>query len=383
MPLLDMALLPDTVLMRTLGRALTLRRNFGGETEAGFVAWLATRLPVTMIDASGNLHVDTRSGPLHRTMFTAHTDTVHSTDGSNNVHVDGAVWRAGVGSALGADDGAGVALLCYMVDAGIPGYYLFFRGEERGGVGSKWLAKEMPGLFKGIDRAVAFDRKGCHDVITHQKGRRCASDEFAWALADQLGDGGHWFMPDATGVYTDTAEFSHLVHECTNVSVGYKNQHGEHEEQDITFLNFLASRVLEVKWDELPIVRVPESPGKYGNYASISRDISRIMSCGFNSNEVGVDALEANRATRRDIDQDLSSELMEALKDAQEGDLQDLMDLIAMNELPLDPVFALRQMDNKRLTEGHLSTAIKDLLEGRPDTWILNALYSTACQASP
>ncbi len=383
MPLLDLAVLPDTVLMRALGRALTLRRNFGGETEAGFVAWLGNRLPVTMIDAAGNLHVDMRTGPQNRTMFTAHTDTAHSDGGPNSVHVDGVFWRAGVGAALGADDGAGVALLCHMIDAGMPGYYLFCRGEERGGVGSKWIAAEMHGLFKDIDRAVAFDREGCHDVITHQAGRRCASDEFAWALADQLGAGDHWFMPDTTGVYTDTAEFTHLVPECTNISVGYKNQHGDNEEQDIAFLNFLATRVLEVKWDELPVLRTPAAHSRNAQNSHISRNMSRLMRFGFNSDDDCGKEAKAPALPLCGKGKSEPSELMDALGDAQDGDFLDLMDLIAMNELPLDPVLALCLMDKRRLTEKHLTTAVKDLLEGRPSTGILNALYDVACHGHP
>jgi hypothetical protein len=44
-------------------------------------------------------------------------------------------------SCLGADDAAGVWLLCEMIRAGIPGLYVFHRNEERGGRGAEFFAK--------------------------------------------------------------------------------------------------------------------------------------------------------------------------------------------------------------------------------------------------
>ena len=258
LPKLDVSTLPSNIFWRVLGQAVTLKRDYESATEAAFVAWLARQVHVTMIDAAGNLHVDTRTLPEHRSMFTAHTDTVHSSGGPNTVRIDGKFWRADKGAALGADDGSGCAILAYMIETGVPGYYVFFRGEERGGVGSSWLAKEMPGLFSEIDRAIAFDRAGYADVITHQAGGRCCSDVFAQALADQLSTDTDWYMPCNGGVYTDTAEFIELIPECTNISVGYKNQHGDREEQDVEFLWDLAKRCVAVQWDNLPTERDPK-----------------------------------------------------------------------------------------------------------------------------
>lgn len=258
LPKLDVSTLPSNIFWRVLGQAVTLKRDYESATEAAFVAWLARQVHVTMIDAASNLHVDTRTLPEHRSMFTAHTDTVHSSGGPNTVRVDGKFWRADKGAALGADDGSGCAILAYMIEMGVPGYYVFFRGEERGGVGSSWLAKEMPALFSEIDRAVAFDRAGYADVITHQAGGRCCSDVFAQALADQLSTDTDWYMPCDGGVYTDTAEFIGLIPECTNISVGYKNQHGDREEQDVEFLWGLAKRCVAVQWDNLPTERDPK-----------------------------------------------------------------------------------------------------------------------------
>jgi hypothetical protein len=243
----------------TLARAVQARRGAGSYGEQEFVAWLSHILPVNMIDGAGNLHVDLRRDGA-ATLFTAHTDTVHHDHGMdknktyNSVRVDGDFWRAD-GDVLGADDGAGVALLVHMIGAGVPGYYIFFRGEECGGLGSKWLAENMPDLCGEFDRAVAFDRAGYSDVITHQGRQRCCSDAFADALAAALTTEGDWFVPDATGVYTDTAELTHLIPECTNVSVGYFRQHSVHEYQNIAFLQRLAEQVVKIDWDALPTAR--------------------------------------------------------------------------------------------------------------------------------
>ena len=266
----------DSTLMDTLGRALTLRRQHGSMTEARFVSWLINRLPVTAIDEHGNIHVDLRD-TTSRTLFTSHTDTVHHGGGANTVRVDTVAepgqtfWRADTGAALGADDGAGIALMHHMIDQRVAGYYIFFRGEECGGVGSKGLAKSQPDLLKQFDRAVAFDRAGYYDVITHQSGGRCASDEFAQALADQLnGAGDNMFCPDNGGVYTDTAEFTHLIPECTNLSVGYFQQHGDREHQNVTFLQKLADALCRVQWDDLPTQRTAgrETYSRYAGYTS-------------------------------------------------------------------------------------------------------------------
>lgn len=217
------------------------------------------------IDGAGNLHVDARAG-VSRTLFTSHTDTCHRNSGNepNPVYEDrepsgDVIWRAAPGLCLGADDGAGVALMAGMIDHGVPGYYIFFRGEEQGGVGSSWLAENMPTLLGQFDRAIAFDRAGYSDVITHQGGSRCASDAFAHALAAALtpDDFSMAYTPDSTGVYTDTAEFTDLIPECSNISTGYKAQHGDGEWQNVSFLQRLFAQLLTVQWETLPTERDP------------------------------------------------------------------------------------------------------------------------------
>lgn len=177
-------------------------------------------------------------------LWSCHTDTVHHKDGRQKLRIADGVMTLrhsfGRGHCLGADDGAGVFLMTEMVKAGIPGLYIFHAGEEMGGLGSRWIAKETPKLLSGIKYAVAFDRKDYSSVITHQ-GARCCSDEFAVSLGNKLG--AHYRCDD-TGLFTDTANYTGLVGECTNVSVGYFNEHCDSESLDVRYLLRLRSALL-------------------------------------------------------------------------------------------------------------------------------------------
>lgn len=392
LPILDVSKLPSTTLMRTLAQALTLRRDYGSTTEAAFVGWLANRLPVTLIDAAGNLHVDLRTEPHHRTMFTSHTDTVHFGGGRNKVHVDGNFWRASEGSALGADDGAGIALMCHMIEAGVPGYYLFCRGEERGGVGSTWLAKEMKSVFKNIDYAIAFDRAGYDDVITHQSCGRCCSNKFADELSRVLSTEIDWFSPSSSGVYTDTAEFVDMVPECTNISVGYKYQHGDEEQLDVVFLERLAERLVQINWDALPVDRDPTKPEPRVRYYWPPAAGTGISDAGewTDPDPVGA-AIKAEGARRvatangteededeiEDQDED-EFYLMVALEAAVEGDFRDLLNMIAEHSFPSDPDTVLPLFSARRLGVIHLEEAMDELGQGFTANEVLEHLSVTA-----
>jgi len=249
---------PTEEMMHVLERALSVKRRASSEGEMAFVAWLARRLPITAIDEAGNVHVDMRTKPAHKTLFVAHTDTMHRGTGPNLVDKSTSQWKADGDDVLGADDGAGVAVLCGLIKAGVPGYYIFTRSEERGGVGAIHLSLEHAELLVGFDRAVAVDRKDVFSVITHQFAGRCCSTAFADALCDELNALGMMMMPDDTGVYTDTAEFMELIPECTNISAGYNREHTPHESLDTEYLQQLLAAMVQVKWDALPVERDPE-----------------------------------------------------------------------------------------------------------------------------
>jgi hypothetical protein len=120
--------------------------------------------------------------------------------------------------------------------------------------------------------AIAFDRRGVGDVITEMFCGRTCSDTFAKALADGLNetnatamqnpDRVNWltplrYKPDDTGSFTDTANYTRLIPECTNVSVGYEHEHGPDEILDTWHLKTLRSTTIKLfkAGIELPVER--------------------------------------------------------------------------------------------------------------------------------
>ncbi len=191
-----------------------------------------------------------------RTMFTSHFDTACK-DSKPVTHVVNKNYIKTDGTTiLGADDKAGVTVMLYMIKNKIPGLYYFFVGEEVGCVGSGLAAKYLN--FKGnYDRCISFDRRDTFSVITHQSSSRCCSDDFAVQLANELNKSGMIYKKDDSGVYTDSAEFTIDIPECTNLSVGYYKEHTVDEHQDIEHLTELAKACLLVNWESLVTKRDP------------------------------------------------------------------------------------------------------------------------------
>lgn len=382
LPLLDLSKLPKRALMQTLGQSLVIKRASGTMAEAGFVGWLVryinqiSEAGVHMIDEAGNIHVDLRRDEQDRTLFTAHTDTVHhntdktsEADTINLVRIDGDIWRAD-GDVLGADDGAGCALLMHMIECNVPGYYIFFRGEEVGGVGSGWLAKHGVSLLSQFDHAVAFDRAYEYDIITHQAGGRCCSEAFADALAEALttDDAALMFAPSSGGVFTDTANFTDIIPECTNVSVGYEFQHSDRELQNVAFLQRLAAQLLLVDWSSLPVQRDPNVyESKYGGgsnkmdayyadyYESLADKWQEFSDSGV---------------------QDAEYKLMEALEDYIDvGTSANLAKLVAELIYPEEPHLAAKTMDMRKLDVDWAGTHLDALYNGFAALEVADDIY--------
>ena len=131
----------------------------------------------------------------------------------------------------------------------------FHSGEERGGIGSSALAAASGDWLRAnFDRAIAIDRRGTRDIITHQAGGRCCSDAFARALAAALTLG---HAPSSAGIYTDTAEYVDHIGECTNISAGYTREHTQAETVDVGYVLRLTAALLATDVESLPTVRVP------------------------------------------------------------------------------------------------------------------------------
>lgn len=175
-------------------------------------------------------------------------------------------------STLGADDKVGVFLCLKMILEKIPGLYAFHIGEECGGIGSLFLTKNHKQRFEKIKRAIAFDRAGYTDVIEHQRGGRCCSTEFGKALAELLNTNMPKFEKYNAGIhgsFTDTANYRDIIPECTNISVGYFNQHGVNEHLDYVWLmHILLPAVLKADFNSLPTVRDPKKVETYTTYGN-------------------------------------------------------------------------------------------------------------------
>jgi len=248
-----------------LQELLQLKRPHGGEGEqrAREMVMRAVVLGGRLytVDSAWNIRVQV--GADNGLVFAAHLDTVHRTDGrlylaqveaTHEVMAfsDPECTKADV---LGADDAAGVYILLRMIAAGVQGTYLFFVGEEVGGVGSSSFVQANPNF--SANAVISFDRRGTGDVITHQGMHRTCSDEFAEALCNALPAYLN-YRPSDQGVYTDSKEFAHIVPECTNISVGYYNEHTSSEYLDLVHLEALADACCRLGWGSLPIQRVPE-----------------------------------------------------------------------------------------------------------------------------
>ena len=350
-----------SILHKTLARALSVKRPHNTPAVSDFTEWLFNALPAelksfTSVDGAGNLHIDNRIAGS-KTLFIAHVDTVHKEIGANKIRKTATHWYAD-GAPLGADDGAGVAMLMHLIHADVKGYYIFSQGEECGGIGAKHIATHHTDLLAQFDRAIAFDRRGIDSVISHQGMSRCASDVFCEALANDLNafDDTLMYSPDDTGVYTDTAEFTDIIPECTNISVGYYSEHGDQENLDIVHFEALSKAVLKVVWDSLPTDRDPTVP-EYKTYK---------YNTGWWSN-YGVygDATTHNKQVDskyfgvwQDDDYWQTEDLIDGLYDAMVGNYDFLLEQISEAVYPEQPDLALRFLNRRLLTDELLQEAL-------------------------
>lgn len=219
-------------------------------------------------DEYGNYYINI--GDKTSTMFTSHLDTADRSQSKVKHVLDENIIKTDGSSILGADDKAGMTILLYMIENKVPGLYYFFIGEERGCVGSSKLSKNWKNseFSEYITKCVSFDRRGTDSVITEQFYGKCCSNEFALELSNQLNalDINFKYMPDPTGIYTDSAQFTSIVSECTNISVGYYNEHTTSERQDILHLERLCEAVCKLDWENLPIFGVVTKNYGYEDY---------------------------------------------------------------------------------------------------------------------
>lgn len=242
--------------IETIIAMLSYRRPAGSASEMAFIKKFIIPLGAKM-DKHGNWRL--RIGDKPTMLWSSHTDSVHCSEGYQKVDYDGkfiSLPASSKSSCLGADCAAGVWIMSEMIKAKVPGLYVFHFAEEIGCVGSHAIVDKEPGLLKGIQAAIAFDRRGTAEVITHQ-GVRTASDAFAKSMALQLPSR---FKPSDKGMLTDTKHYRGLVPECTNISVGYYNEHKPHEALDTHHLIELRNHMVKFDQTKVVIERDPLAP---------------------------------------------------------------------------------------------------------------------------
>src|SRR5574344_14074 len=185
-------------------------------------------------------HLDTygnKGDKIKKTYYNIRGDMFISTDGN---------------TILGADDKAGVSILISMIENGIEGVYYFFVGEEKGCIGSYnvSLFYDLINHLKPVCYCISFDKDDTTSVVTTQLGKSCCSDMFANSLMDAFSNYNIYLEKD-DGICCDSAMFMNHIPECTNISVGYFNNHTNNEYQNMTYLNKLNNACLNIDWKEV------------------------------------------------------------------------------------------------------------------------------------
>ncbi len=100
---------------------------------------------------------------------------------------------------------------------------------------------------------------------------RCCSDTFARSLTRQLRKVGR-YRPSSHGIYTDTAEYTGIIGECTNLSVGYDCEHSTHESVDYWHALKLCHALMRLDEDKLVCERTPDEDEDYRYDALVEED---------------------------------------------------------------------------------------------------------------
>ncbi len=271
-------------ILTTLIDMHSYKRPAGSATEHEFIDKYVATLPGAHRDPWGNWRVVVDDTPV---LWSCHTDTVHYDDGRQTTHYDDATGILALSrfskhhsGCLGADDTAGVFIMCEMIKRAVPGTYVFHYGEEKGCIGSRDLAEFDSLWLQRFDMAIALDRGGCQDVITYQIGDRCASDAFARSLANELHAVSTITLSPAHGIYTDTASYVDLIPECTNLSVGYSGAHGRSESLNCWHVLRLLDALCRLDTDMLTVDRDPDADAALANVFIDIDDCEVTTDCG-------------------------------------------------------------------------------------------------------
>jgi hypothetical protein len=174
----------------------------------------------------------------------AHMDVVHTEKLTDLVwdKENGILWSP---QGLGADDRAGILAILSLVNQGHRPHVLFLDKEERGCIGAKAAAKELPA--PAVHFVLEFDRRGKEDCVFYQ----CDNPEFTEYI-------------ESFGFKTALGSCSDISHLCptwgiagANLSVGYYNEHTKTEFLRLAELNATIEKASKI------LSSLPQKPFKY------------------------------------------------------------------------------------------------------------------------
>jgi hypothetical protein len=123
-------------------------------------------------------------------------------------------------------------------------------------------------------------------------GVQCCSNEFGKELCDALSTNSLSFKLDPTGIFTDSASFIDIIPECTNVSVGYFNEHTVQEIQNMTFLENLCKAVVSCDWKSLGVHRkLLNDIESFGKHKKLGAELKRTVFYNHDNMSVESDVL--------------------------------------------------------------------------------------------
>ncbi len=162
-----------------------------------------------------------------RVVLAAHADTVWddeycSLNATQSIKIENGVYSGtNPNYGIGADDRAGCAILWLLKDSGHS--LLILDGEEYGQIGSEHIRDSYKDLYNEINDhsyIIQLDRRGSIDYKVY---RLPVTDEFLQFIEDKTG-----YVNAGTKAFTDIVALCERA--CgVNLSVGYYNEHTEHE----------------------------------------------------------------------------------------------------------------------------------------------------------
>lgn len=227
------------------------------------------------VDNAGNILAGKVYGKGETVLLSAHMDVVSSDiDPTKTITKHAYIWKRESG-ILGADDRAGIAIIINILKELKASEFkgtlkiLFTVEEECGQNGAEAVEVDF---FNDVYCAISLDRRNALDVVTHSASRQYCSENFGQFFERQsrfYHNKGERYKVVRGGV-SDLRVWSALGIESVNLSIGYYEEHTQHE-----YLNILEwQRTLE--FTKRCLERLEKVSKERRNDARGLREIARV-----------------------------------------------------------------------------------------------------------